>query len=171
MRKLYVFNSKIRIPSREREQSYWLLLFNCSIVSDPMDCSMPGFSILHQFLEFTQTLPSNHFILCCPLLLPSVFPSIRVLSNESALRIRWPKYWSISPSNEYSDRFLLGCTGLISLQSKGHSRAFSNTTVHKYQFFNAQPFLLSTPTAIYDYWKNHSFDYTDLCRQSNVFVF
>ena len=124
MRKLYVFNRKIRIPSREREQSYWLLLFNCSIVSDPMDCSMPGFSILHQFLEFTQTLTSNHFILCCPLLLPSIFPSIRVLSSESALRIRWPKYWSISSSNEYSDKFLLGCTGLISFLSKRHSRAY-----------------------------------------------
>ena len=88
-----------------------------------MDCSMPGFSILHQFLEFTQTLTSNHFILCCPLLLPSIFPSIRVLSSESALRIRWPKYWSISSSNEYSDKFLLGCTGLISFLSKRHSRA------------------------------------------------
>ena len=84
-------------------------------------------------------MPSNHFILCCPLLLPpSIFPSIRVFSNESALRIRWPKYWSfsfsISPSNEYS--------GLISFRmdwSKGLSRAFSNTTVQKHKFFGVQP--------------------------------
>ena len=69
-------------------------------------------------------MPSNHLILCCPLLLlPSVFPSIRVFSNESALHIRWPKYWSfsfsISPSNEESVWFPLGWTGWISLQSKG----------------------------------------------------
>ena len=80
-------------------------------------------------------MPSNHLIPCHPLLLlPSIFPSIRVFSNESALRIRWPKYWSfsfnISPSNEHP--------GLISLQSKGLSRVFSNTTVQKHQFFSAQ---------------------------------
>ena len=78
-----------------------------------MDCSMPGFPVLHYFPEFAQThvleweMPSNHLILCYPLLLPpSIFPSIRVFSNESLLHIRWPKYWSfsfsISPSNEYS---------------------------------------------------------------------
>ena len=78
-----------------------------------MDCSTPGFPVHHQLLEFTQThsiesvMPSSHLILCRSLLLPpSIFPSIRVFSNESALRIKWPKYWSfsfnISPSNEYS---------------------------------------------------------------------
>ena len=77
-----------------------------------MYCSMPGLLVHHRFLEFTQTLviesvmPSNHLILCCPLLLPpSIFPSIRVFSNESAFLISWPKYWSfsfnISPSNEH----------------------------------------------------------------------
>ena len=80
---------------------------------DPMDCSMPGFPVHHQLPELTQlmsiksVMPSNHLIPCYPLLLlPSIFPSIRVFSKESALRIRWPKYWSfsfsISPSNEYS---------------------------------------------------------------------
>ena len=77
-----------------------------------MDCSTPGFPILHYLPEFVQfiniesVIPSNHLILCHPLLLlPSNFPSIRVLSNESTLRIKWPKYWSfsISPSNEYSE--------------------------------------------------------------------
>ena len=75
-----------------------------------MDCSMPGLPVHHRLPEFTQLLsielvmPSNHLILCCPLLLPSIFPSIRVFASESALHIRWPKYWdfSISPSNEYS---------------------------------------------------------------------
>ena len=73
-------------------------------------------------------------ILCCPLLFqPSIFLSIRVFSSESVLRIKWPNYWnfsfSISPSNEYSGWFPLGLTGWISLQSKGLSRVFSNTTV------------------------------------------
>ena len=77
-----------------------------------MDCSMPGLPVHHQLLEFSQThvhelvMPSNHLILCHPLLLlPSIFPSIRAFSNESALRMRCPKYWSfsfsISPSNEH----------------------------------------------------------------------
>ena len=74
---------------------------------NPMNCSMPGLCVHHQLPEFTQThVPSNHLILCLPLLCPySIFPSITVFSNESALRIRWPKYWSfslsISPFNEY----------------------------------------------------------------------
>ena len=78
-----------------------------------MDCNRPGFSVHHQLLDLAQThvielvMPSNHLILCCPLLLlPSIFPSLRVFSSESALHIRWPKYWSfsfsISPSNEHS---------------------------------------------------------------------
>ena len=77
-----------------------------------MDCSTPGLPVHHQLLEFTQTvesvMPSNHLILCHPLLLPpSIFPSIKVFPNESVLRIRWPKYWSFSfhtsPSSEYSE--------------------------------------------------------------------
>ena len=86
---------------------------SCPTLCDPMDGSTPGFPVYHQLpssLKLMSTgsvMPSNHLILCCPLLLPpSVFPSIRVFSNESALCIRWPKYWSfsfsISPSNEYS---------------------------------------------------------------------
>ena len=86
---------------------------SCLILCDPMNHSTPGLPVHHQFLEFTQThviepvMPSSHLILCHPfLLLPSVFPSIRVFSNESILHIRWPKYWifsfSISPSKEYS---------------------------------------------------------------------
>ena len=93
-------------------------------------------------------MPSNHLILCCPLLLlPSVFPSITVFSSESVLRIRWPKYWSlsfsISLSNEYSGfRIPLRLTCLISLQSKGLSRVFSNTTVQKHQFFSGPFFMV-----------------------------
>ena len=88
-------------------------------------------------------MPSNHLILCRPLLLlPSIFPSIRVFSDESALLIRWPKYWSfsfnISPFMNTQDWPPLGWTGWISLQSKGLARVFSNTTVQKHQFFGAQ---------------------------------
>ena len=79
---------------------------------------------------------------CRPLLLPSIFPSIRVFSIESVLCIKWPKYWSflfsITPSNEHSGLISLGWTGWISLQPKGLSRVFSNTTVQKHQFFSAQ---------------------------------
>ena len=97
---------------------------------------------LLKLMSIVLLMPSNHLILCHPLLLlPSIFPSIRVFSNNSVLRIRWPKYWSfsISPSNEYiQDWYLLGLPGLISLQSKGLSRVFSSTTVQKHQFFNVQ---------------------------------
>ena len=84
----------------------------CPTLCDPMDCSMLGFPAHHQLLSLFKlmsiesVMPSNHLILCHPLLLlPSIFPSIMVLSNESVFCIRWPKYWSfsfsISPSNEY----------------------------------------------------------------------
>ena len=100
-------------------------------------------------------MPSNHLILCHPLLLlPSIFPSIRVFSDESALHIRWPKYWSfsfnISPSKDHP--------GLISWQSKGLSRVFSNTTVQSINS-SALSFLHSpTLTSVHDHWKNHSLD-------------
>ena len=124
--------------------------FSCSVVSDSVT---PGIAACQAPLSITNSqslpklksiesvMPSNHLILCRPLLLPSsIFPSISVFSNESVLHIRWPKYWSfsfsISPSNEYSR--LIGLTGWITLLSKGLSRVLSNTTVQKQQFFSAQ---------------------------------
>ena len=103
---------------------------------------------LVKLVSIESVMLSNHLILCRPLsLLPWVFPSIRVFSNESALHIRWPKYWSfsfsISPSNEYSGLIPLRLTGLISLQSKGLSRVFSTTTIQKHQLFSTQPSLWS----------------------------
>ena len=114
-----------------------------------MDCSTPGLPVHHQLPESTQlmsvesVMPSIHLILCRPLLcLPSIFPSIRVLSNESVLHIRWPKYWSfsfnISPSNEYSGLISFRMDWLDLLASKGLSRVFSNTIVQKHQFFSTQ---------------------------------
>ena len=99
-------------------------------------------------LHLAKGLQFQLLIPCCPLLLlPSIFPSIRVLSNELALQIRWPKYWSfsfsISPYMNIQGWFPLGFIGLISLQSKGLSRVFSSTTVQKHQFFGAQPSLSS----------------------------
>ena len=97
---------------------------------------------LLKLMSIESVMPSSHLIHCHPLLLPSIFPSIWVFSNESALHIRWPKYrsfsFSISPSNEYSGLIFFGLTGLISLQSKGLSRVFSNSTVQKHQFFGTQ---------------------------------
>ena len=98
---------------------------------------------LLKLMSIESVMPSNHLILCHPLLLPpSIFPSIRVFSSESVLCIKWPKYWSfnfsISPSNEYSELISFRMTGWISLHSKRLSRVFSNTAVQKHQFFNPQ---------------------------------
>ena len=108
---------------------------------------------LLKFMSTESVILFNHLILCHPLLLlPSIFPSIRVFFNESALCIGWPKYWSfsfsISPSNEYSGLISLGWTGWITLQSKGLSTVFS-TTIQKHQFFGVRPSL----------WSNLSYAY------------
>ena len=114
---------------------------------------------------------SNHLILCCPLLcLTSIFPNIRVFSNESALPIRWPKYWSftISPSNEYSGfSFRIYLFDLLAIQGTLKSLLQH----HQFKSINSSALsLLYSPTlkSIHDFWKNHSFDYMDLCRQSDV---
>ena len=145
-----------------------------------MNRSMPGFPVHHQLPESTQihvhwVMPSNHLILCCPLLLPSVFPSIRVFSNESVLWIRLPKYWvsasaSVLPMN-IQDWFPLGLTGLISCSPRD-SQESSPTPQFKSINSSALSFVYGlTLTSIHDYWKNHSFDYMDLCQQSAVSAF
>ena len=102
---------------------------SCLTFCDPTNCSMPGLPEYHKLPESTQThvhwvMPSNHFILCCPLLLlPSIFPSIRVFSNKSVLCIRWPKYWSfsfsISPPNEHPGLISFGMDWLDLLAVQG----------------------------------------------------
>ena len=123
-------------------------------------------------------MPSNHLIFCYPLLLlPSIFPSIKVFSNESALSIRWPKYWSfsfsISPSNEHPGLINLLQDGLVgSPCSPRDSQESSPTPQFKSINSSALSFLYSPPlTSIHDYWKNHSFDQTHFCWQSNVSAF
>ena len=127
-----------------------LVAQSCPTLCDPMNRSTPGLPVHHQLLEFTQTpsiksvMPSSHLILGHPLLLlPPILPSIIVFSSESTLHMRWPKYWSFSfsiiPSKVQQGWSPSEWTGWISLQSKGLSRVFSNTTVQKHQFFGAQP--------------------------------
>ena len=119
---------------------------SCLTLCDPMDCSTPGFHVHHQLPELTQlvsiesVMPPNHLILCHPLLLlPSVFPSIRVFLNESVFCIRWPKYWSfsfsISPSNEYSGLILFTIHWLNIL-------AVQETFKSLLQYHNSKPSIL-----------------------------
>ena len=151
-------------------------------------------------MSIESVMPSNHLILCQPLLLlPSIFPSIRVFSNELALRIRWPKYWSfsfdISPSNEYPGLIsfrmdwldLLAVQGTLKSLLQHHSskasilrhsasfmvqlkQVFLNRTSNS-QLKTTSTHTSPTLTSIHDYWKNHSLDQMDLWWQSSVSAF
>ena len=137
---------------------------SCPTLCDPMDCSIPGLPVstlswtLFRLMSVESVMPSSHLILCCPLvLLPSIFPSIRVFSNESVLHIRWPKYWnfsfsiSISPSNEHSglisfkiDWFhLLAVQGTLrSLLQHHSSKASLSSAKHNCVLVGESPFPL-----------------------------
>ena len=159
---------------------YCLVANSCLTLCNPMDCNPPGSSHISQSLlklmSIELVMPSNHLILRHPLLLlPSILPSIRVLSNESADGIRWPKCWSftfsISPSNEYSGltSFRMDWFDLLAVQGTLNG-------LFQHHNLKANSLMLSllygpTLTSIHDYWKNHSFDYTDLCWQSDVSAF
>ena len=122
----------------------WLWLFvTPGTAAQQASLSISNCWSLLKLMPMESVMPSNHLILCpLLLLLPSVFPSIRVFSNESALCIRWPKYWSfsfcISSSNEYSELISFRMDWLDLLAVQGLSRVFSDTTVQKHQFFGAQ---------------------------------
>ena len=143
-------------------------------------CQAPLTSTISQSLLKLMSIESvmlfNHLILCCLLLLLlSIFPNIRGFSSVSALHIRWPNYWSfsfsISPSNEYS--------GLVSFRSgwfESCSSRDSQESSPTPQFKSINSLVLSLLdgpplTFIHDYWKNHSFDYIDLCQQRTVPTF
>ena len=124
---------------------------SCPTLCDPVNRSTPGLPIHHQLPEFTQTqsiesmMPSSHLILCRPLLLlPPVPPSIRVFSNESTLRIRWPKYWSVSfsiiPSKEIPGLIPFRMDWLDLLAVQGTLKSLLQHYGSKHQFFSAQPF-------------------------------
>ena len=117
---------------------------------------------LLKLMSIELVIPSNHLILCLPLLLlPSIFPSIRVFSDESVLHIRWPKYWSfscsISPSNEYLGLISFGMDWLDLLAVQGTLKSLLQH--HSSKASSALSFLYSpTLTSIHDHWKNHSFE-------------
>ena len=126
-----------------------ILFSPCPILYDPMHCCTPGFPVHHnswsllKLMSIESVIPSNHLILCRPLLLrPSIFPSIRVFSNEPVLCIRGPKYWSfsfsINPSIEYSGMMSFRIDWLDILAVQGTLKVFYNTTVQKHHFFNIQ---------------------------------
>ena len=130
---------------------------------------------LFKLTSIKLVMPSNHLILCHPLLLlPSIFLSFRFFPNESALWIRWPKYWNfsfiISPSNEYSELIsfridwfdLLAVQGTLKSLLQHHN--LKESVLQCSAFFMVQLSHLST----HDYWKNYNLDYMDLCQQSDV---
>ena len=117
---------------------------------------------LLNLMSIESMMPSNHLILCHSLLLPSIFPSIRVFSNDLAYCIRWPKYWnfsfSISPSNEYSGliSFRIDCFDLLAVQET------ESSPVSQFKSIRVFMVQLSHPV-VHDHWKSHSFGYMDLC--------
>ena len=181
------FMEKIVSPSvispctfRRYYQSVHLLLY--LTLCDPMDCSTPGFSItsswsLLKLMSIELVMPSNHLILYRPLFfLPSIFPSIRVFSNESVLRLKWPKYWSfsfsISPSNEYSGLISFRMDWLDLLAVQGTLRSLLQHHSSKASILQRSAFFIVQLSHPYmTTGKNHRFDYMDLCGQVNVSVF
>ena len=148
-----------------------------------MDYSTPRFPVCHQLVELAQThvhwisdaIQPSH-----PLSSPSLpafnFPSIRVFSKQSVFCIRWPKYWSfsfsISPSNEHSGPIFFRMDWLDLLATQGILKSLLQHHSSKASFLQCSAFLyVPTLTSIHDYWKKHSFDQMNLCRQSNVSVF
>ena len=139
-----------------------------------------SFTIICSLLEFMSIesmMPSNHLILCHPLLLlPSIFPSIRVFSNESVLHIRWPKYWSfnfsISPSNEYSGLISFRIDWFDLLAVQGNLKSLLQCHNLKASVLWSSPFFMVEFSHPYmTTGKKHSFDYMDYCWQSDVSAF
>ena len=144
---------------------------------NPMDCSMPGFPVYQHLLEFAQThvhwvgslMPSNHLILCCPLLLLHSSLSQHLGLFQWVFHIRWPRYWSFSfstsPTNEQS--------GLISFRIDWFDCLAVQRTLKSLQHHNSKASIHqhSAFFIVQLYWKNHSFHYTDLCQKSDAFKY
>ena len=142
---------------------------SCLNLCNPMNRSTPGLPVHHQLPEFTEThvhwvsKPSSHLILCRPLLLlPPIPTSIRVFSNESTLRMRWPKYWSfsfnISPSNEHPGLIYFRMDWLDLLAVQGTLKSLLQHHSSKASILWHSFLYSPTLTSIHDYWKNHSLD-------------
>ena len=137
----------------------------------PCPSSSPG--VHSDSTSIESVVPSSHLILCRPLLLPPIPPSIRVFSNESGLHMRCPKYWSFSfsiiPSKEQPGLiFRMDWLDLLAVQG-----TLKSLLQHHSSKASSMLSLLYGPilTSIHDYWKNHSLDYLDFCLQSDVFAF
>ena len=141
---------------------------SCPTLCDPMNRSTPGLSVHHHSwsppkpISIESVMPSNHLILCYPLLLlPSIIPSIRVFSNESALRMRWPKYWSfsfnISPSKEIPGLISFRMDWLDLLTVQGTLKSLLQNYSSEVSILQHSDFFVVQLTSIHDYWKNHSF--------------
>ena len=154
---LHVTHSRLSISSVNHPQiqpttydvQFSSVAQSCLTLCDPINCSTPGLPVHHQLLNLPKlmsvelVLPSTHLIFCHPLLLlPLIFPIIRVSSNESALLIRWPKYWSfsfnISPSDKYSRLISFRTELFYFLAVQGTLKSLLQTTVQKHQFFGVQ---------------------------------
>ena len=148
---IYFFN---RLPVYLETSLFVVQLLSHVRLCNTMDCSTPGFPVLHnswsllKLMSIELVVPSNHLILCCPLLfLPSIFPRIKLYSNESAFR-----------SGGQSMVDSLELTGLISLQSKGLSKVFSTPNFESISSSGLSLLYCPAFTSLHDYWRNHSFD-------------
>ena len=148
---------------------------SCLTLCNAIECSTPGFPVLHRLLELAQTHiqwvsdATQPFVLCLPLLLlPSIFPRIRVFSTESVLHIRWPRYWScsliISPSNEYSGLIFPSIDWLDLLAVQGTLKSLLQYHSSKASILQCSAFFMVQLSHPYmDHWRSHSFDDMDLC--------
>ena len=147
-----------------------------------MDYSRPGSSVLYRLLEFAQihiywiVILSNHLTLYHPhLLLPSIFPRVRVFPNESVLYIRWPKYWcfsfNINSSSEYSELLSFRIDWFDLLAVQGTLKTLLQHHDLKASVLWCSVFFTVQFSLIHDYWENHSFDYMDFCKQSDAYAF
>ena len=155
---------------------------SCPTLCDPVDCSTPGFPVHHQLPKLAKThvhwisdaIQPSH-----PLSSPSPpafnLSHIRVFSNESTLYIKWPKYWSfsfsISPSNEYSGLISFRIDWLHFLAVQDTHKSSPAPQFESVNSLGLSLFYGSTLTFVHDYWKNHRFDYTGLCQQSDFSAF
>ena len=161
--------------------------FSCSVVSDSAtpwiaarqaSLSITNSQSLFKLMPIKSVMPSNHPILCRPLLLLSpIPPSIRVFSSESILHMRWPKYWSFSfstsPSNEHPGliSFRMDWLDLLAVSPRDSQESSPKPQFKSINFLVLSFLHSPTLTSIHDHWKNHSLDQTDLCWQSNVSAF
>ena len=141
----------------------------CPTLCNPMDDSTPGLPVQHQLPEFTQTLSW-----WCLLLLPSILPSIRVFSNNSIRCIRWPQYrsfsFNINPSNEYSGLISFRIDWLDLLAVEGTQESSPTPQFKSINSWTLSLLYDPTLTSVHDYWKNHSFEYTELAKLCLYFL-